>query len=1194
VEVHGFKSFADKTELAFSPGITSIVGPNGSGKSNIADAIRWALGEQSAKTLRGSKMEDVIFKGSGSRKPLGFAEVTLVFDNSDGYLSVDFLEVQVTRRVYRSGASEFLISGVPCRLKDIHILFMGTGLGKSGYSVIEQGRIDAILAAGSDQRRAFFEEAAGISRYKTRRNETERRLQAVEKSEERLRDLVLELRRQVEPLAKRADEARKFQSYSNRLSTLEVSLILIELEKSGRVKDDILDKLTHIETGLEDMRKEQGKLEDETLREKARLIELEDERDELHQAVTNLGAEIEKTEGRVGVTSERLASLEEQLASLETACEKNMTALSHSEQELKSKRAHLAEINAELEDSREYLRTQESYEGRLATELNQEREKEERLKVDVIEVLSELAEVKNELSRRKMANEAEERQSERDRQQLEHAQQEFDNTLLQLRHDTERMEELNARKGSLAQDIAKTEQDLRRSRDELEKLYEMLRDVESQAHAKSLELEACRRKTMKDRWYPEATRAVMAQARRSRLDGIIGVFADIVEVSGEYEHAISAALGRSLYNIVVERESHAKAAVAYLKEHRLGRATFLPLDLIRPAGFPARYSHIFRMPGVRGIASEFVSYDESVTKAVDFSLGRILVVDNLDVAVSATRALGRSIKIVTIDGDIIFPGGAITGGSRVARPGRKLLEARRRLGALELDCENLGDRRSQVMQQTERVKDIIGKLENASADLTSEMRLIELETVKLQALQAERRKELDKTRLRMDMLRSELEARTKMGMPANDTGQRLEERHEELTIAGEELSEIQARLSKRLKELSSARDDAMRDITATKVKIASRSQEAESLKQHISAMESSICDLASEADATGREIIRIKDLISDARLGLDEGKAHLDMLRKNRLDLDTKVASISRHRRGITRSISEKEGLLKALQVKIGEIEKDETALCLRRAEVVEGIRHMTDELLRIYRLTPEQARQEVDPVQYEDIRSKDNAREEIRILRDKMDTIGPVDLGAIEIYESMKSRQQYLEEGLCDIEGALEFLGQIIQRYDKESERRFRETLNAVRREFNTLFGRLFRGGAADLILVDSEDGGLLGVDIVAEPPGKRLQNLTLLSAGERSLAAIALVFAILKIHPSPCCILDEIDAALDEANVGRFAELLQDAAKEGQFIVVTHRKGTMERTDALYGVTMEESGVSKLVSLNLEDAAYSQKETA
>lgn len=1194
MEVYGFKSFADKTELAFSPGITSIVGPNGSGKSNIADAIRWALGEQSAKTLRGSRMEDVIFSGSGQRKPLGFAEVALIFDNSDRYLPIDFLEVQVTRRVYRSGASEFLIAGVPCRLKDIQILFMDTGLGKAGYSVIEQGRIDAILAAGSDQRRAFFEEAAGIHRYKTRRNETERRLEAVGKNKERIKDLVAELGRQLEPLAKRADEARKFQSYNRELSTLEIGLILSELKDLDRVKDDLLNKLTHVEAGLDDLKKEQDALEDEILRERTRLAELEDARDEIHSQVTELGAEIGKTEGKVGIASERLASLGDQMISLEASAKKDMTALTCSERELEAKRSLLAGIVAELEEAKEYLKTKESHEESLTRELNQEREREERLKVDIIDVLSELAEVKNELAGRKMADETKERQVERDRRELEQARQELENTTSQQKRDTMRLSELNARKGSLSQEMAKAEEDIGHSRDELEKLNGVLRDLERQTHAKSLEVEACRRQAPKGDWCPEGTRAVMAAARRGELDGVIGTLADVIEATGEHEHAILAALGRSLYNIVVERESHAKAAVAYLKERRLGRATFLPLDLIRPAGFPSVHRHILRMPGVFGIASELVAYDESVKKAVEFSLGRILVVDSLDVAVKATRASGRSLKIVTIDGDIISPGGAISGGSKVARPGRRLLEARRRLSDLELEEKNLGEEGSRIAQQTERARGMIRDLERRCADLTSEWRQIELETVKLQALQTERQRELDKTRRRVNMLLSELESKAERGMSPDDAGRELDERLEELTIAREELSGIQAKLSERLKELSKARDRAMGDITATKVRIASRGQEAENLKQQISAMEASILEVASEVDATGREMAKIEGLIAEARLGLDVGKAHLDMLRKNRLELETTFASVKDRRRATVRSISENEGTMKALQTKIGDLEKDRTTYRLRRVEVLEGIRHMLDELMQGYRMTPEEAEQEVDLAQFESIEDRDNIREEIRILRDKMGTIGPVDLGVIEIYESMKARQEYLEEGLGDIEDAVKYLRQIIERYDKESERRFKETFNAVRREFNTLFERLFGGGAADLILVDSEGSGLPGVEIVAEPPGKRLQNLTLLSAGERSLAAIALVFAILKIRPSPCCVLDEIDAALDEANVGRFADLLRDNAKEGQFIVVTHRKGTMESADALYGVTMEESGVSKLVSLNLEDTADLRQETA
>ncbi len=1192
--MYGFKSFADKTELALSPGITAIVGPNGSGKSNIADAIRWALGEQSAKTLRGSKMEDVIFSGTNTRKPLGFAEVTLVFDNSDGFLSVDFLEVQVTRRVYRSGASEFLISGVPCRLKDIHTLFMDTGLGRSGYSVIEQGRIDSILAAGSDQRRAFFEEASGIHRYKVRRNETERRLEAVGKNRERIQDLVLELGRQLEPLAKRADEAKQFKSYSHELSTLEIGFILSELEKLNETKDDLMKKLSHTGIQLRQLREEQDTLDSEIMRDKAHLTQLEEVRDETHSRVTELGAEIEKIEGKVGITSERLASFEKELVSLEASGEKDKTGLTHLQQELEIKRARLVKINAEIEAAREYLEDRESEEEGFFRTLGEKREAEEGLKIDVIEVLSKLAEVKNELSRKKMDEESEERQVQREREQLEQALQELDDISNKLDHDTGYLEELSARKDSLSREILKAEQDLRRSADELEKLTESRRSLERQAHEKSLELEACRRQVMKGQWYPEGTRAVITAARRNALEGVIGTLADIIRVPSKYEYAIESALGRSLLNIVVEKERHAKSAVAYLKERKLGRATFLPLDLIRPGGFPARHLHILDMPGIHGIASQLVSHDDPVKKAVEFSLGRILVVDNLDVAVKATVALDRSLKIVTIDGDIIFPGGAISGGSRRARPGRRLLEVKRRLNDLERDERSLRDDESRVVQQVESAKRVIRDLEKLSENLNSQCRAIELESVKRQALQAERCRELDKAHLRVDMLRSQLESRAQRGISSDDIRQKLEDRYEELTAASRELSTIQAELSKELKELSSARDDAMHDITATKVKIASRSQEAENLKQSILTLEASGEELASRVYAIGVEIIRVKNLISETRQGFDTDKACLDMLRKKRLELEKTFASVRDHRRATVRSISDKEENMKALQMRIGGLEKDETTSRLRRVEVMEGIRHRVDDLERGYRMTPEEAKLQLDPARYENIRHRDNAKEEIRLLRDKMDTIGPVDLGVIEIYESMKSRQGYLEEGLKDHDNAVDFLGRMIERYDKESERRFRETFDAVRLEFNKLFSRLFGGGSADLILVDLEGLRLPGVEIVAQPPGKRLQNLTLLSAGERALSAIALVFAILKIHPSPCCILDEIDAALDEANVGRFADLMCDAAEEGQFIVVTHRKGTMETAGTLYGVTMEESGISKLVSLNLENTKYPRQETA
>lgn len=1194
MEIYGFKSFADKTELTFSPGITAIVGPNGSGKSNIADAIRWALGEQSAKTLRGSRMEDVIFSGSSSRKPLGFAEVTLVFDNTDRYLPIDYLEVQVTRRVYRSGASEFLISGVPCRLRDIHILFMDTGLGKSGYSVIEQGKIDSILAAGSDQLRAFLEEAAGIHRYKTRRNEVERRLDAVGKIQDRLRDLIAELGRQVEPLAKRAEEARKYRDYSAELSTLEIGLIMTEIDKSEAFSDDLLDKLTQVKAKLGDAKQQHSVLEDELLQEKAHLTELEDLRDEIHSQLAKLGTEIEEAEGKVGTDSVRLASLEDQLASLEASRKKNIKALTRSQGEIEKMRSCLFEINSELEEAEEYLRAGETREEHLTGELDKEREREERLKVEVIDVLSELAEVKNALARRRMADEAEERQAERGRQLLEDAEKELESISSELAYTTGCLEELNSQKENLLQEMAKVKEQLEHARDQLARLYDAQRELEREAHARSLELEALRQEAQKDRLYPQGTKAVMAAARRGVFQGVIGTVADVVQAPGEYTHAIEAALGRSLYNIVVEKESDAKSIVAYLKERKLGRATFLPLDLIKPSGFPGKYANVLKMPGIRGIASQFVSYDAAVTLVVEFLLGRILIAEDLDTAVNAARACDRSLKIVTTDGDIVFPGGVISGGSRVAREGAGLLEARRRLRGLEADKKRLDEESLKVMQRIEQAKDIILDKERLESDLVEQLRKVELENAKLQAVQAERQREFDKSRQRVEMLRSQLGSDVRSLPSQDDEGEELEKRYQELTASAENLRQVQAEVSNRIKELSSARDEAVRDITGIKVRIAKKGQEAENLKTQIAALEKSVFEVASEIDATEREITRVRGLISQAYPRLEEAKSGLSELREARAALDKKLASVREERREVVRSITRTEDNEKALEEEIAGLEKEETELRLKRIEVLERTRHMADELLRNYRMTPEEARRKLDPALYESIKHRDDVREEIQTLRDKMDAIGVVDLGAIEVYESVKSRKDYLDQGLGDIEGAVEFLRQIIDRYDAVSERRFRETFDRVKQEFNTLFSRLFRGGRAGLILVDSEGSGLPGVEIVAEPPGKKLQSLSLLSTGERALSAIALVFAILKIRPSPCCILDEIDAALDEANIGRFADLLQDSAKEGQFIIVTHRKGTMETSDALYGVTMEGSGVSRLVSLNLEDALNLNRETA
>lgn len=1191
MELYGFKSFADKTELEFSPGVTAIVGPNGSGKSNLADAVRWVLGEQSARVLRGTRMEDVIFAGSGARRPLGFAEVTLVFDNADGSLPVDFVEVAVTRRVYRSGESDFSICGIPCRLKDIQTLFMDTGAAKEGYSIIEQGKIDAILGASSDERRAFFEEAAGIHKYKARRADAARRLAAADACTTRVRDVLAELSRQMEPLEAKADEARRFQECCQELASLEVALALKEFDALEARRAEVARAASQIDEKLGEEGCLRESLSEEISREREALASVEDERDRLQERAAALAAEIERAEGKISLARERESTQAAQARALVESIEKDRQVLAACASESAAKSARLAEISSELEAASHELDSLQAEESALAEKQRLSEQAAERVKADIIEVLSATAEAKNELARMALEDSAQARQVERQRRELEAALAELREAEALAAQESARREGLAKEVRLVSQERADVERRLGAAREKLKGLVAERQETQARARDVSLQAEALRRAASAGDWYPHGARAVLAAAQRGDLAGVVGAVADCIRVAPEYGHAIESALGQALSDVIVEGDVHARAAVQYLKGRGLGRATFLPLDLIRPGALARGEEAALSMDGVIGRASALVRCEDRVRRAVEHLLGRTLVVQDLDAAVRVARATGTRLKVVTLDGDLVLPGGAISGGSGARGKQRETpLALRQRLEELEELLGSLAAADDRARRAVAEAQDEVLRLEKALEEARAAGQKLELEMARSEAVHSRALRDVDKARSKVGLLQEEIGSSSPGDRSRGELRKQLEERRARLEAAGRELAEAQARLTADIQEIARRRESISKEMTGLRVRMASLTQEAAGLREQVRALDARARDLAMEVEAREAELSRAERTSKSAGDEIVSAGAELESLGREKAEVDRALDSAKETRRELVRRLAQKESRLRLCQGEVEDLQRTRASLTAEEAGLSERVNRITDELARHYHVTVDEARGRAC-----EISDREDASARARSLRLQIEALGPVDPGVIEVYEALRKRHGDLAAGLDDVARARAHLTEVIERSDRESERRFRETLGALRAEFGRKFTRLFGGGRADLVIAD--DGAPNpGIEIAAEPPGKKLQSLSLLSAGERALAATALVFALLEVRPSPFCVLDEVDAALDEANVGRFTDLLRDAALKSQFVVVTHRKGTMEAADALYGVTMEESGVSKLISVRIDgvEPESRQQETA
>lgn len=1180
LEMQGFKSFAEKIKLDFNCGITAVVGPNGSGKSNIADAIRWVLGEQSVKTLRGSKMEDVIFAGTEHRKPLGFAEVTIVLDNSDSTLPIDYEEVAITRRVYRSGESEYLINKTNCRLKDITELLLDTGIGRDGYSVIGQGRIDEILSTRSEDRRQIFEEASGIMKYKVRKHDAEKKLELTRQNLERINDIIAELESQLEPLREQSEKARRFLDLREELKVLEVNVYLDSMKKF-RDRLEVMDK--QLKTVQDQINDENNKLDEITRsnKEKTDLLKSMDERlEEAKQLFYEMEGNLERCSSEIKLNQEKIANLMQNIERLDTEKAELREKIEVLETEEAGKKDRLKYLERQLEEYSAKLAGFEKQMEELLKTLDEEERSIELLKSEIMDKMDIQSDKKLQISNLRSHIE-----------NMQKRQRSIDTEVYQnvVEKDREKM-----KKEELTESIRNAEQHIKghkeklsglfREREETDKMLSELRmkqaKINSDIQSKSSRVRTLREMEQKLEGYNRSVREVLQACHASPQfgRGIHGALAQLIEVDRKYETAIEISLGGALQNIVTQTEEDAKKAIEFLKRNKLGRATFLPIRSVEGRGFDNQtMARIKQCEGFCGVASELVSYDSVYTGIIRNLLGKVVVIDNLDNGIKMARKFRYSFRIVTLDGDLLNTGGAMSGGSLENR-GTGILTRNREISELDEELKSLRQQETGVSKDIKQLTEDISRIDSDISSIENEIKNNELVKIRDESHLAQTDENLEKLTARMEMLRQEKE---QLEREIKETGNELTKYELELLQIEEEISEAKktvAEFQEKHKEDQAARDALHTDITDYKISvnsikesIAGVNESSDRIHTEKENMVMSITKKESEQERFREEIKKLEEQIEglNARIKKHSEERSGRSFEIDRLTEERKILEEDIY--DIVNKINDTNKTILLLQEEYSRTE-------VRKTRLEAEMEALQDRIWNEYELTYSSAME-----LKKDVGSLTSAQRRINEIKNMIKELGPINVAAIDDYIKTKDRYEFMTNQRNDMEQAREKLLRVIAEMTSIMKKQFLEQFKLINKNFNDVFRELFNGGRASLTLVDEENVLESGIEIEAQPPGKKLQNMMLLSGGERAFTAIALLFAILRLKPSPFCVLDEIEAALDEANVYRFVEYLKNYSCNTQFIVVTHRKGTMEGSDMLYGVTMQEHGVSKIISMKM-----------
>lgn len=1174
IEVYGFKSFANKITFEFKNGITGIVGPNGSGKSNVADAVRWVLGEQSAKQLRGSKMEDVIFSGTESRKPLGSAYVAITLDNSDHSLSIAYDEVTVARRVYRSGESEYSINGTACRLKDITNLFLDTGIGKEGYSIIGQGQIDKILSGKPEDRRELFDEAAGIVKYKKNKSATEKALEGERQNLYRVTDILKELESQLEPLSKQSEKAKEYLSCKEQQKQLDISVFLLELGQLKREKEEVQKKIQINEAEMGQIQKQYESIKEEYEKLEHSLEENHKQVDSIQSAMQETSLHREKMEGEIKVLKEQINTAKNDELHLEENTARVVAELQRREEEKKQymeEKTALDEKKNQMDHQLKERKRQEEEKSESIQEILNAIEKE---KQGIIDGMNESASLKGKLQRYEtMAEQVNLRKAELNQRLLHYRSEEV--------RQREELEQFQAKEQELEQKLLVLDSELKRKETLLSEIQTGLNEARQRSlelqreyHVSESRLETVKNLTERYDGYGNSIKKVMEQ--KSRLQGIHGVIADLIKTEKRYEIAIETALGGSIQNIVTENEDTAKKLIQYLKENRFGRATFLPLTSVKGKHNGIK-PQVLEEQGVIGVASSLVKAEQVYSGIVEHLLGRIVIVDTIDHGIMLARKYQYTLRIVTLEGESLSPGGALTGGA--FRNNSNLLGRRREL-------EELEQKRMAVMEEQQEVEDRISALQTQKNECKQQLDqehtkrqeiVLQLNTAKLKLSSSEQQsKDLMVQKERLARENKELEQQVvEIKENQNKIEEQTKQYEERRHLSEKTIKELELEVS-RLKAQKDTEEEAYHkmnmDIMSMKQKLdfltinlkRIGSEEAELLRQKESYVQ--------KAEESKNKMKKLSNEIEELTKGIQQTEEALEAVKQN---LKTK----EEERQAITTSHKALFEKREAISEQLSGLTKEEYRLNGQKEKLDEKIQTQTNYMWEEYEITYGNALPMLEKV------TKDlgELRTELHKVKQQIKSLGDVNVNAIEDYKNVLERFTFLSTQRDDIMKAEENLMQIIKELDIAMRQQFTEKFAEIQMMFNQVFRELFGGGKATLELMEGEDVLEAGIRIISQPPGKKLQNMMQLSGGEKALTAIALLFAIQSLKPSPFCLLDEIEAALDDSNVDRFAKYLHKLTKDTQFIVITHRRGTMVSADVLYGITMQEKGVSALVSVNL-----------
>jgi len=1180
LEIYGFKSFADRVEMSFDAGITGVVGPNGSGKSNISDAVRWVLGEQSAKTLRGGKMEDVIFGGTEKRRKLAWCEVILTFDNADRALPIDFAEVAVMRRVYRNGESEYMINKAACRLKDIVELFRDTGIGKEGYSLIGQGRIDEILSVKSEDRRQVFEEAAGIVKYKTRKTEAERRLENTAANLERVQDILSELEGRLEPLRVQSAKARQYLQLREELKGLELNMFLqrsrryqTRLEELQQTIESVRASILHSQEQL----REENRLREETA---LTLSALEKQSAGLREQVQTLIREVEVREGTCGVLKERIFSAEREQTRLTALLFDAGSGGDGLNRRIADTRIRYAQEKQAAEEAKNRLVQMETDLFALRQTLSEREQRAESLKSRMIDALNRLSDVKSEQSRLKAMEDALTNRL----SSLSDEDKTGDEALQQLEADAalahSALEQARIEKEELDRLFEHTQQRLLEATAQNDELTGRQRGLLSQMQSLSSRLKVLEEMRRDYEGYQHSVKQVLLQAKKLPQSGIHGVVANLIQVPQELERAIDMVLGSSLQHIVVDREEDAKRMIDYLRSNRLGRATFLPMTAVHGRTLSPAEREVLKMEGCVGLASELISFDKKYQGIVDSLLGRTVIARDLDSGIRIQRAGRHAFRLVTLEGDVMHSGGSMTGGSvqsrmtsllsrerEITEHKEKITALENTLSALNASIQTLEEERTALKQQRGQLFDRLREQDVACA--------------REEAHLTSAREALDAQRTRLSRAHTEAERMRDQLADVQDALKRLSSRQQgEEQTGADQQAEI-VRLNGEITHLRADLTARQQTVTNERVAQAARERGLTALSSDLRRMNAEQDSLARQKEEGEGALSGVQQSLASDRAQLEASLQELTAYRAQLTEARTAFDRVDKKRTAAQQRLEKIAHSLDQLRSRLNDFSDRQHRAEIQQSKLESEFKQLTDRIWEDYELTYAGA----EEFAIADFQVNEGEKR-IGVIRQQIRAMGTVHVGAVDEYRQTLERFEELSAQRDDLTKAQLDLSGIIADLVRRMERQFRTQFDELNKNFQETFVNLFGGGRAELQLSDPKDVLGCNIEVVAQPPGKKLQMLTLLSGGERALTAIAILFAMLKLKPTPFCFLDEIEAALDDANIDNFADYLRTYAKDTQFVVVTHRKGTMERCDALYGVAMEEKGVSRMVSVKLSEA--------